>query len=249
MSVSVQVVSDLHLDLNRVSKPSDVITPSSEYLICAGDIAEIRSEKFPEFLMWASKNFRRVFFVPGNHEFYGMSLWKGRKRLHDLVKHLPNVVIMECTEATLSSTWKILGCTLWSELGEKHDDSWTYGFSDFHQIDGMTPSIYRSLHSNDLKWLTSRLQNKQPGEKLLVVTHHAPLTRGTSAPQYENSPDRLTNRFFSTDLSRLVNMADAWIYGHTHFTRHETTPFSNPLGYVEDDECPDYDPEFALVLR
>lgn len=249
MPISVQLVSDLHLDVNGVTDFQTVLRPSAHYLICAGDIAEIRHRVLAKFLAWASDAFVHVYYVSGNHEFYGSSVMLyARNKLRDIASALSNVTVLECGEAKLPGNWTILGCTLWSDIGESVSAPWDICWSDFINIRGLTPKTYSFLHRNDRTWLQDRLKRKTPGEKLLVVTHHAPLTKGTSHPMYEDQPDRFQNRFFCTDLKDLVGQADVWCFGHTHFNRHQSSPYSNQLGYVQDSECPDYDPAFTITL-
>lgn len=114
----------------------------------------------------------------------------------------------------------------------------------------MTMSEEVNLTTNDTnKWFEEQLQfierqldivKKQENKRAIVVTHHAPLTKGVSDPKYENSTNEWTrqlNMAFGTDLSHLMGPpVIAWFFGHTHFSSRQccrnTIVASNQLGYL-----------------
>ena len=65
--LTIQVFSDIHIELwNKM--PS--IPVKSKYLFLAGDICNITHPLFYPFLDYCSKNWKKTFYVPGNHEYY-----------------------------------------------------------------------------------------------------------------------------------------------------------------------------------
>ena len=73
--MKIQYASDLHLELSGNSKyvkeiPFEV---TGDVLVLAGDTAYLRDKNLPDSKFWegASENYRKVFLVPGNHEYYG----------------------------------------------------------------------------------------------------------------------------------------------------------------------------------
>ena len=73
--MKIQYASDLHLELSGNSKyvkeiPFEV---TGDVLVLAGDTAYLRDKNLPnsKFWKWASENYREVFLIPGNHEYYG----------------------------------------------------------------------------------------------------------------------------------------------------------------------------------
>lgn len=73
--MKIQYASDLHLELSDNSKyvkeiPFEV---TGDILVLAGDTAYLRDKTLPnsKFWKWASENYKEVFLVPGNHEYYG----------------------------------------------------------------------------------------------------------------------------------------------------------------------------------
>lgn len=77
-------------------------------------------------------------------------------------------------------------------------------------------------------------------QKVIVVSHNAPLNRGVSAPQFEivdNGSTRSLNYAFATDLSSIMDdHVIAWLFGHTHYSSlqkfNNTIVASNQLGYL-----------------
>lgn len=78
-----------------------------------------------------------------------------------------------------------------------------------------------------------------PDENIVILlTHHAPLRKGTSHSKYS---DEITNYAYSSDQTELLDGTGitAWIFGHTHYTTDfvfdQTFILSNPLGYVNEE--------------
>ena len=67
--MSFQLYSDIHTELSKKSYPE--ITPTTKYLILAGDIGKITTVNFKQFITYCSERWEKVLYVFGNHEFYG----------------------------------------------------------------------------------------------------------------------------------------------------------------------------------
>ena len=73
----IQYCSDLHLEFEQNSKYliNNPLVVSGEILILAGDIIPLHDEFFKDsFFSFISNNYKQVFWVPGNHEFYHKDL-------------------------------------------------------------------------------------------------------------------------------------------------------------------------------
>src|SRR5690606_29604563 len=71
---TIQYCSDLHLEFpdNHFYMEDHPIQPKADILIMAGDILPLsRLSKFDRFLDDISEKFQQVFWIPGNHEYYG----------------------------------------------------------------------------------------------------------------------------------------------------------------------------------
>lgn len=256
MSSKVQLVSDLHLEFLKLGDAPNLeaaldglIVPAADTLLVAGDTAPADHKRLGPFLRWMAARFRRVLFVPGNHEFYGLRSPTALRVLGTrCMASGPNVTLMNRTRVRLDDDgpWDVLGATLWSHLPEY---VWRplAGFSDFTAIKNFGPPEYVAAHELDVAWLTEQLATKDDGRRKLVLTHHPPATSRTSNPVYEADPDRLVNAAFGTDLPDLVSEAGVWAYGHTHWPRVEHPFYSNPRGYSTR-EVPDFRSSFVITL-
>jgi len=71
--MKIQYCSDLHLEFAQNTRflQQNPIEPIGDILIRAGDITYWEEEYFNHwFFDYVSDNFKAVYFIPGNHEFY-----------------------------------------------------------------------------------------------------------------------------------------------------------------------------------
>ena len=68
------LVSDLHLDFydSKAERLLEKIEPTSETLVVAGDMCEARNAD-PKWFRILYRKYNDVLYVPGNHEYYGLS--------------------------------------------------------------------------------------------------------------------------------------------------------------------------------
>jgi hypothetical protein len=72
-NISIQLLSDLHLEINRGEGPDYEIfriTPKADILALLGDIGTLNEDRLFRFLRQQTSQFSRVLYLPGNHEFY-----------------------------------------------------------------------------------------------------------------------------------------------------------------------------------
>lgn len=109
-------------------------------------------------------------------------------------------------------------------------------------------------HKEDLAYLISAVQQgNEQGKRVVVITHHAPTTQGTSHPMFTGSPYTCG---FSSDVMSKVTAAgrvELWVFGHTHFSvdRVEacgTRLVSNQIGYKGEEEMAHFRPGFTVTL-
>jgi predicted MPP superfamily phosphohydrolase len=73
MSFTIQYISDIHLETHHNTSKSifeKILKPSSPYLALCGDIGYPGAQLYEPFLKYCSDNFKYVFYIAGNHEFY-----------------------------------------------------------------------------------------------------------------------------------------------------------------------------------
>lgn len=208
--LSIQYVSDLHLEVNEEPQ----IKPSAEYLALCGDIGNPFHRDFERFITKAVASYTKVFFVPGNHEYFFANMGATNLQLTMFSSEHNNFHVLNNSVVDLSDGLRVLGTTLWSNL----DDIAAMSVSDFGNIK-LSPDIYispkrhRELHRESVKFIeveTSRA--KREGKELIVLTHHAP--HRAMLGDHITHP---TSNAYATDLTRLFKPPIVgWICGHTH---------------------------------
>jgi hypothetical protein len=115
-----------------------------------------------------------------------------------------------------------LGCTLWSHVPKEAELEVWKSLNDYHQIvisedeknRKITVQDTNDIHKEELNFLVEEIQKaKENKEVVVVLTHHAPLTKGTSEPQYEKET-RGINYAFATDLKSMMGSPIfLWAFG------------------------------------
>lgn len=225
-AVHFQYMSDLHLELFpgfRI-RPEDVRAP---FLVLAGDVGTPATREYTAFLASCARLYEKVFVVLGNHEGYGKPSWQqavedARKTAAEISADDGGgavVVLHNDAYDIVEGAVRVLGCTLWSDVSDDERSDVQMLMMDYRNIGGgFNVDLSRHMHSLDVAWLKRELQRaRRDGVKCVVVTHHAPLIKGTSDAKYSGSG---VNSAFATDLSDMisahVDVAPFWIHGHTH---------------------------------
>lgn len=256
----IHPVSDLHLETRGfppeekvlVRPPWIVQENMADVVVVAGD-AHLGTAA-PKFLRRFYPK-ARIVYVPGNHEYY-------QGRLDTLDAELKReceryeIHFLQRESVTLDGV-VFLGCTLWTDflLFEPRYSAVEAGFetmaalndyrlirlSDRHDPGNIRPITWsdtRRLHADDVRWLSGELAAYR-GERIVVVTHHAPTIRMTT-PEFSQD---LATAGFCSDLEALVKASGAryWISGHCHNSAQiqlgDTLVVSNPLGYQHERAC------------
>ena len=244
-SLRFQIMSDLHLEVGQ-QYATFHIQPCAPFLVLAGDIGRLADyDAFRGFLSIQCEQFRKVFLVLGNHEFFGVPRAQGlvlAEKLENEEMLKDTLLVVNRKRIDLASV-TILGCTLQSHVPDDAMAIVSQKINDFRRIGEWTVADHNAEHAKDVDWLKKEIEAIRQVEdasqrKILVVTHHAPATRGTSAPANESNP---WSSAFSTDLfgqhdgSPLDNV-QYWVFGHTHycseFTQGSVRIVSNQRGYV-----------------
>ena len=237
--MKVQYMSDLHMELfdNWLYINENNIEAKGDVLVLAGDTLYLKDKDAPKHKIWdwASKNFRQVLIIPGNHEYYRNSdvtergnSWQWMFR-ENIGYYYNKVVRIDNTDFILT--------TLWSRIPEQDMFHVQRGLNDFHQIlyDGhlFTPYDYNLEHEKCFSFLKKAVE-ESTAQHIVVVSHHLP-SLSVVAPQHKGS---VLNGAFATELGNYIanTRIDAWIYGHSHTNIDSsignTSIVSNQMGYV-----------------
>jgi hypothetical protein len=233
--VSVQLMSDLHLEMNQ-QYDIYMITPRAPMLALLGDIGRTCDKGLFDFIKAQLEQFKVVFYVLGNHEPY-QSNWDSAKTLMTEFKReidqlrasnhrLGEFVFLDQTRYDISEEVTVLGCTLFSRVGPTEEDRNRVGrlLNDFKLIENWTVEQHNASHEADLTWLNAQVEEiatKEPTRKIIILTHYCPTTdRRTIDPKLPTAGLNLSSGF-STDLSKQPcwkeGCVKAWAFGHTHY--------------------------------
>jgi predicted phosphodiesterase len=224
-----QVASDIHLENFKPGQTiRSVIKPVAENLIIAGDLGRVENANFfKNALKDLCSVFKRVIFVPGNHEYYSMGLNKINMANVDLFLHnlsleegFRNLTILN-NNTTVVDDVLIFGSTFWSQCPQQHYLA-TQLYKNGKLVDA---TEYNNMHKIAVQTLRDTIDYASREHlRLLVVTHHAPSFEGTLAPHHivdNKAPAKgnTKNYMYCSDNIKLVNdpVVVAWIYGHTGY--------------------------------
>ena len=251
----LNILSDLHLSLGSLELPIN----EADAVVVAGDLARPK-----EAVAWLLGLHKPVFYVAGNHEFYGGSIAGTIAELKQLCAGT-NIRVLDNDEVIFEGV-RFLGTTLWTDFmlfGEgapraaaiEEAAKFMRDFSKIRlrQADEtlFTPADSAALFDTHARWLEHALAEPYGGPTV-VITHHAP-SRKSIHPRFANS---LLNACFISDAERLVhgNRTRLWIHGHTHdsfdYMLNGARVVCNPRGYVKNgvNENPRFDSNLLVEI-
>jgi len=234
----VQYCSDLHLEFpeNRAFIKQNPLIPVGEILLLAGDILPFALINKPcEFFDYVSDNFEKVYWIPGNHEYYQYDMKDVPYPLNERIK--ANLFLVNNQSLKINEV-NFIFSTLWSRISEQNRWKVQQSVSDFFVIknhgSNLTALEFNELHKTCLAFIEATL-NEYKEEKNVVVTHHVP-TLLNYPEHYKKSS---INEAFAVELFDFIDNSNVtnWIYGHHHtntppFSIGNTQMLTNQLGYV-----------------
>jgi len=237
--MKVQYCSDLHLEFewNSMFLEQFPLKPSAEILLLAGDITYMRQDFYKHpFFDYASRNWKLVYLVPGNHEYYcGKDV--NSYDFSTPIEVRKNVFIVNNYTLHIEDV-QFIFTTLWSLIDKQFSSYIQRNVADFHTIyidnKKLRAKTFNLLHEQSLEFLKSELQKSKTSKKI-VVTHHIP-SKECNVAEFVGSK---INSAFCVDLSDFIRKSDIdyWIYGHSHRNLPEivignTRLVTNQLGYI-----------------
>ena len=247
----IKIISDIHLEFNP-DYELPVSEESKNTILCLlGDIGDPSLVGYSHLIEKASKEYSVTLLVAGNHEYYNKKyedrkMDKTKELIKNIVEPFLNVYFLDDSCVSING-FKFAGTTLWSKIKKEEKIPVMININDFKLIPRMTVEMYDMLHNNSVYWLNKII--KETVQPLIILTHHAPLTEGTSHPKYAKTS---TNSAFGTDLSGMFNKpVVGWFFGHTHFacnfTYNGIKIISNPVGYPKEESG--YNPEQSAEIN
>lgn len=284
MSLAFQCVSDLHLEFeenfNYFVNQRYGLVPKGDVLIVAGDLAYLQiddvgmryNDDVMKFIDVLSDNWKYVYIVPGNHEFYG----EKSPSICDLpstIKFRDNVTLLNnCSDVIEygGMRYVIYGGTMWTYPSKENYSIIRNRMNDYKRIkwnDSLSFNPGLAIIENN-KFTDNLKQSlgyysKKDDIKTIVVSHHCPLLRGMK--NWYHCPDLkkcgpwekreyipLSEAYY-TDMSNVIESIkpNLWIYGHTHATnsfKYKDTKFvENSQGYLMYYQNPNFNNKLVIL--
>jgi len=230
MNLTVQIVSDLHIECVDCQEgedinPLDYFTPKADILIMAGDIGSFYNFKvLSRFIEQTCNLFHYVLYVAGNHEYVEKNNYKPLPmklltyRIINLSKRISNLFFLNRDSIRIDNIC-IAGCTLWSQLSSADKIERVVMPHSITKISGMTQEIYNKIHKNDLKFIKRMIKYCHENKlKLILVTHYCPSI--FLLERYKQ--ERPISVFYASHLEYLFvkTKIHTWIFGHTHYNHN-----------------------------
>jgi predicted MPP superfamily phosphohydrolase len=252
-NLTIQIVSDLHLEFHADKLKFNIITPSAKILALVGDICcwstnedlVIAKRFFEEIL----PQFEHIIYIAGNHEYYNygnkkLTITDIDARISLFCKKLSNKIhFMNNNSIELlmgKQKYLILGSTLWTYIPDEAHDFVKKNMSDYDKIyinnekvRLITPKDITALFYKNYKYLKTQMtRGLKNGCKVIILTHHKPYNN-------PNHNELTLDSAYSTDCTDIIKKPLAlWAYGHTHIKDNTTingvTLYSNPKGYINE---------------
>ncbi|MBN2662936.1 MAG: metallophosphoesterase [Bacteroidales bacterium] len=207
--LKIQYCSDLHLEINLNSffLKQNPIIPGADILILAGDISYLRDDFYKNpFFDFVSQNWKIVFWVPGNHEFY-IGVDMNTYNFSEPIKIRKNVLLINNYTIDVNDISFIFS-TLWSKINDVNSEYIEKSVSDFYRImingKKLTAKTFNKLHNESFSFLKNECQRLKDKTKV-IVTHHLPANQ-CNAVEFLGSK---LNSAFCTELTDFVQKCQA----------------------------------------
>ena len=244
--LAIQIFSDLHIELwNKLP----VMQVKSKYLFLAGDICFLNHPLFFPFFDYCSLNWEKVFYTPGNHEFYSKKRNYGELDFEYKLKieeRYKNVFYLNDEFVSLDENVNVYGSIFWTKPPFATTYEAKHSINDYNWITYFNKSkgYAVKLDISYVKEISEISHNKlqkylnETDKSTIVMTHFPPLRSGTSHPKYANESGTEKSYFSWPDNTinnlNLLNVP-IWISGHTHWSynidKNNCKFIGNQLGY------------------
>lgn len=232
--MKIQFISDIHLEFYGIIEDyRKFIIPSADILCLSGDIGNIKNTNYTLFLKWCSENFKKVFLISGNHEYYSYdSIEIINNNIQKIVDNYTNITFLN-NKIEEYNGFTFIGCILWSLIPEYIEDYDLYIYNDFRKIKNFTRYKYNELHKKDLEFLRNSIKKYK---NIICLTHHLPSLELINE-KYKN----YDNFMFASNLNNIIkDNIKLWICGHSHSHNYKIINnvicALNPYGYPRENK-------------
>jgi len=275
----IQLLSDLHLERAPDWQPKPV--PDIDVLVLAGDIGSYQTGswlKDDDFGLRrfspraAQASWKRVLYLPGNHEFDSQEYDATYARLRALCAEL-GIEWLD-RETIVIDRVRFVGATLWADFDalaaseknltlqlrqrEKAFRAANYYLRKYTTLKNGEPVMaagWREMSLSDQAWLRCALAPPFEGTTV-AVTHFAPSLRSAD-PRYGLVPGTAG---FCNAMDDFLPLADLWLHGHLHCRNDYVVRgqqdgrdwscrvVANPLGYIAKGEQADFREDLVIEI-
>ena len=254
-----QLVSDVHLHGRQ--RAGEVAQTDAKALLLAGDVIEWHNamdrKVGKEFLFEMAGRYERVYYIPGNHEYYGGRMDKAYQLMKDACEETG--VIFAHNQYLDMGDHVLVAHTLWTNMN--NDDPLAKltvkrGMNDFNYIfqpDGamFAPEDAMIHFAQGMRVIRDAVKYADMLRlPVLVMTHHAPHA-ACLHPHFANAGAINYGYFTNLEPFLLDNpQIKAWVHGHVHYANDQMLGdcrvMCNPLGYAGYREGENYKPDFTF---
>jgi len=154
--MKIQYCSDLHLEFpeNQKFLAKNPLQPVGDVLLLAGDVVTFRDEKRAHgFFDFVCDHYSAVFWVPGNHEYYGGDISDKSSPLYEKLRD--NLYLVN-NHSVVHEEVRFVFSTLWSRISPQLEWDIQKSISDFFAIEyegsKLTASKFSLLHEESLRY-------------------------------------------------------------------------------------------------
>ena len=250
--MNVRYFSDLHLEFIDPSKIEQLISkilPGIDKIcIFAGDIGNPYQSNYDIFMNFISKNFKKTFYIAGNHEYYNKTktIEETNEFMKGYFQQFHNITFLN-NNYEIYENYCFIGSTLWSKITNP-----SYEINDVYKIPYFDYIQYNRLNMLSIDFLEDTLQNNK---NCIVITHHMP-SDSLIDIKYKTPQMLPYNQWFYCNMDEFIevnrNKIKCWIYGHTHTSSNviiNEIPFlCNPIGYPNENKILDFQKNFIYII-
>lgn len=239
MTLSLNIASDLHVEMNSISSILQKLDPTGvDALILAGDIG--RYDKYyvkssSQLLIDICSMFPTVYMTFGNHDHWNLHPRDLQPYIESL--KIDNLRLLVPGLKYILGDYTISGGTLWFSEPNDYGQYLMKYWCDNEHIYGFIPWVYEQNK------LFKDVVMGDAGPKDIIVSHHLPSELSVG----EQWKDSDTNCFFvDPDVHSLIEAKQPalYIHGHSHqafdYKIGNTRVYSNPKGYKNENANPNF---------
>lgn len=200
--LSIQYVSNLHVDLDVFKTKRTLPEVVGEDLAVVGNLGDPRHTSFGEFLQWATRNYRNVFLVPGPREhgcyivYHADQANKMKLILSFVCANFNNLHLLDNRVCEVDD-FVVAGSTFWSNPLVTH-------------VNGVSTQSHHAVYETNSRWVQMIMEKYD--KPLIMLTYHMP-----SYDMIDNERcfvRESTSLIASHDDGLIMSPVKAWICGN-----------------------------------